>query len=344
LTKPPAHVTIFPLRSRKGSAFCAGANMNVVLTGSVAFDCLMTFPGLFREQILPEKLESLSLSFLVDTLVRHRGGIAGNIAYNLALLGERPRLMATVGKDFGEYRAALEMAGVDTSLTKQSEDCYTGSFFATTDRMNCQLASFYPGAMARAAELTLRGVAPRPDWVVISPNDPAAMMKYARECGELNLSLIYDPSQQAARMEGKDIAVGIDACKILICNEYEFGLIAKKTGRSEAELERTVPVVIVTLGEKGSRLTAGAEKLDLPIVPARRVADPTGVGDAFRGGLLKGLMHDASWKVCGRLGALAATYCIEEVGTQNHKYSRAEFLARYVESFGKDPLVEKILT
>jgi len=318
--------------------------MNVVLTGSVAFDNLMTFPGLFREQILPEKLDSLSLSFLVDTLARHRGGIAGNIAYNLALLGERPRLMATVGKDFADYRAALEAVGADTTLTKQLEDCYTGSFFATTDRANCQLASFYPGAMAHAAELSLRGVSPKPDWVVISPNDPGAMIQHARECRELGLNLMYDPSQQAARMDGADIAVGIDACRILICNEYEFGLIAKKTGRSGSVLEAAVPVVIVTLGEKGARIVAGQERLEIPIVPARRVADPTGVGDAFRGGLLKGMMHAAPWSVCGRLGALAATYCIEEVGTQNHKYTRAEFLARYEQTFGEDPTVEKILT
>jgi adenosine kinase len=318
--------------------------MKVVLTGSVAFDNLMSFPGLFREQILPEKLESLSLSFLVDTLFRHRGGIAGNIAYTLALLGERPHLMATAGKDFGEYRAALEAAGVDTALTKEYADCYTGSFFATTDKANCQLASFYPGAMARAAELTLRGIEPRPDWVVISPNDPAAMVKYARECAELRLPLMYDPSQQVARMEGADVAVGIDACRILICNEYEFGLIAKKTGRSEAALEAAVEIVIVTLGEKGARIKAGAKVFEIPIVPAARVADPTGVGDAFRGGLLKGMMHAAPWDACGRLGALSATYCIEEVGTQNHIFTRAEFLARYEKAFGKDALVEKILS
>ncbi len=318
--------------------------MKVVLTGSVAFDNLMTFPGLFREQILPEKLDSLSLSFLVDTLYRHRGGIAGNIAYTLALLGERPLLMATVGKDFAEYRSALEAVGVDTSLTKEYSDCYTGSFFATTDRSNSQLASFYPGAMARAADLTLAGIEPRPDWVVISPNDPAAMMKYARECGAFGLSLMYDPSQQVARMDGADVALGIDACKILICNEYEFGLIAKKTGRSEAALEAAVETVIVTLGEKGSRIKSGAMVIELPIVPAARVADPTGVGDAFRGGLLKGMMHQAPWEICGRMGALSATYCIEEVGTQNHKFTRAEFLARYEKAFGKDPIVEKILS
>jgi adenosine kinase len=317
--------------------------MQIVLTGSVAFDCLMTFPGLFREQILPEKLDSLSLSFLVDTMVRHRGGIAGNISYTLALLGQRPRLMATVGADFGEYRAALQAVGVDTALAKEIPDLFTGSFFVTTDRNGCQLASFYPGAMGKAAELSLRDVSPRPDWVVISPNDPGAMMKYARECRELGLALMYDPSQQTARMDGADLAVGLDACKILICNEYEYSLIAKKTGRSAEQIESAVPVVIVTLAEKGSRIKAGSETMNIPVVPPRRIADPTGVGDAFRGGLLTGLAHDAPWEICGRLGSLAAAYCLEEVGTQTHHFTRAEFLARYGQTFGKDPIVEKIL-
>jgi adenosine kinase len=318
--------------------------MNVVLTGSVAFDCLMTFPGLFREQIVPDKLDSISLSFLVDSMTRHHGGIAANIAYTLALLGEHPRVFATVGTDFGEYRAALDAAGVDTTLMKVVPDCYTGSFFVTTDKSGCQIASFYPGAMGHAAELSLRTVAPRPDWVVISPNDPAAMLKYARECRELGLALMYDPSQQSARMAGSEIAEGLDGCKILICNDYEYGLIAQKTGRSPDQIEAAVPVVIVTLGEKGARIKAGGTTFDIPVVPPRRIADPTGVGDAFRGGLLTGLAHGAPWEVCGRLGALAATYCLEEVGTQNHRFTRAEFLARFTSVFGKDPAAEKILS
>lgn len=318
--------------------------MNILLTGSVAFDCLMTFPGLFREQILPEKLDSLSLSFLVDTMVRHRGGIAANIAYSLALLGGCPRLMATVGGDIGEYRAALENAGVDTSLMREYPDLYTGSFFVTTDKAGCQIASFFTGAMARAADLSLRDVKPAPELVVISPNDPAGMQKYARECRELGLACMYDPSQQAARMDGAELAAGIDGCRILICNEYEFELIARKTGRSAAMVETAVPIVIVTLGEKGARIKAGSEKFEIPVVKPRRIADPTGVGDAFRGGLLTGYGQGAPWEVCGRMGALAATYCLEEVGTQNHHYTRAEFLARYREAFGKDSIVEKILT
>ncbi len=318
--------------------------MDIVLTGSVAFDCLMTFPGLFREQIIPEKLDTLSISFLVDTMVRHRGGIAGNIAYTLALLGERPRLMATVGKDIAEYRSALNQAGVDTSLLREYPDLYTGSFFVTTDKTGCQIASFFTGAMARAADLSIREVKPPPDLVVISPNDPGGMQKYARECRELGLSMMYDPSQQVARMDGPMIAQGIDASRILICNEYEFELICRKTNRSGGEIESKVPVVIVTLGEKGSRIAAGSRKIEIPVAKPRRIADPTGVGDAFRGGLLTGYAHNAPWEVCGRMGALAATYCLEEVGTQNHHFTRREFLARYREEFGRDTLVEKILT
>jgi adenosine kinase len=318
--------------------------MDIVLTGSVAFDCLMTFPGLFREQIIPEKLDSLSLSFLVDTMVRHRGGIAANISYNLALLGGRPRLMATVGKEIAEYRSALEQAGVDTSLMKEYPDIYTGSFFVTTDKAGCQIASFFTGAMAHAADLSFYNVKPPPDLVVISPNDPAGMQKYARECRELGLAMMYDPSQQAARMDGAEIAAGIDVCRILICNEYEFELICKKTNRSGGEIESKVPVVIVTLGEKGARITTGSRKIEIPVAKPRRIADPTGVGDAFRGGLLTGYAHNAPWEICGRLGALAATYCLEEVGTQNHHYTRREFLARYKDTFGEDAVVEKILT
>jgi adenosine kinase len=317
--------------------------MDIVLTGSVAFDCLMTFPGLFREQILPEKLESLSLSFLVDTMVRHRGGIAANIAYTLALLGGHPRLMATVGGDIGGYRAALEEVGVDTSLMKEYPDLYTGSFFVTTDKAGCQIASFFTGAMSRAADLSLRKVMPRPDLVVISPNDPAGMQKYSAECRSLGLDCMYDPSQQAARMDGGELAAGIDGCRILICNEYEIELIAKKTGRPVDAIEAAVPVVIVTLGEKGARITAGGERFAIPVAAPRRIADPTGVGDAFRGGLLTGYARGAAWDVCGRMGALAATYCLEEIGTQNHRYTRPEFLARYRETFGPDPVVEKIL-
>jgi len=315
--------------------------MDILLTGSVAYDCLMTFPGLFREQILPEKLQSLSLSFLVDSMARHRGGVAANIAYTLGLLGNRPRIMATVGKDFGEYRQALERVGVDVSLLLEIPTVYTGAFFATTDTSGSQIASFYPGAMAHAAQLSLGKVTPRPELVAVSPNDPAAMVKHVRECREMGIPLLYDPSQQVARMDGADIAEGIDACRLLMCNEYEFELICTKTGRTAAQLESKVPVLIVTLGEKGARIHAEGRNHAIPVVPPKQIADPTGVGDAFRAGLLTGMSHGLSWDICGRMGALAATYCLEEVGTQNHFFTPAEFSARYQNVFGAEETLTK---
>ncbi len=180
--------------------------MNVLLTGSVAYDYLMTFPGLFKEQILPERLASISLSFLVDSMSRQRGGVAPNIAYSMALLGERPHIMATVGEDFEEYRLWLEDKGVDTSMMKVVPGVFTASFFATTDQSNAQIASFYPGAMAHAAELTLAAVNQQPDLVVVSPNDPVAMKNYAAECRDLGIPYLYDPSQQVLRLDGDELA------------------------------------------------------------------------------------------------------------------------------------------
>jgi adenosine kinase len=310
--------------------------MDILLTGSVAYDCLMTFPGLFREQILPEKLQSLSLSFLVNSMARHRGGVAANIAYTLGLLGNRPRIMATVGKDFSEYRHALDAVGVDVSLIKEIPDVYTGAFFATTDTAGCQIASFYPGAMAHAAELSLQTVGPRPDLAVVSPNDPAAMIKHVRECRTLGIPLLYDPSQQVTRLEGADLAEGIDACRLLMCNEYEFELICSKTGRTPAQVESKVPILVVTLGAKGARICAEGKEYAVPIAPPKRIADPTGVGDAFRAGLLTGMAKGLPWEICGRMGSLAATYCLEEVGTQNHTFTPAEFSARYQKVFGAE--------
>ncbi len=317
--------------------------MNLVITGSVAYDYLMSFPGLFREQILPDQIQSLSLSFLVDGLVRHRGGIATNIAYTLALLGERPRVMATVGQDFGDYRAWLESKGVDTSAIREIRDLYTASFFATTDRANSQIASFYAGAMARAAELSLHELQPRPDMVVISPNDPRAMHKYLDEAAALGAPVFYDPSQQVARVDGAELAHGIAHCSALICNEYEYGLIQKKTGLSSAEITRQVKKVVVTLGKDGSRIESEGRTLLIPAVPQDRIVDPTGVGDAFRGGFLKGYLRGLDDERCGRLGSLAATYCLEEQGTQNHHFTHAEFLARYEANFGADPVIRSIL-
>lgn len=307
--------------------------MDILLTGSVAFDYLMAFPGFFKEQILPERLEKISLSFLVDSMSRQRGGVAPNIAYTMALLGERPRIMATVGEDFDEYRAFLEGVGVDTSLMEVVPGMFTASFFATTDRANAQIASFYPGAMGEAARQSISRVSPRPDLVVVSPNAPDAMTKFAAECRDLGIPYLYDPSQQVLRLEGRELARDMEGAYFLFCNEYEFGLICKKTGWNLEQILRHVRVVVVTRGKDGADLYTDSEHVFIPTVPERQVVDPTGVGDAFRGGFLVGYSHGFDWKLCGEIGSLAAVYCLEQKGPQAHSYTPAEFVERFRQHF-----------
>jgi len=307
--------------------------MEILLTGSVAYDYLMTFPGLFKEQFLPERLEKISLSFLVDSMSRQRGGVAPNIAYTLALLGERPRVMATVGEDFGEYRKFLDGAGVDTTLMEVVPGLFTASFFATTDQSNAQLASFYPGAMGVAAKQSILPVLPRPDLVIVSPNAPEAMTRFAGECRQSKIPYLYDPSQQILRLEGSELARDMEGAHFIFVNDYEFGLIAKKTGWSLAQFLKHVDVVVVTRGKDGADLYTGGGQVFIPTVPERQIVDPTGVGDAFRGGFLVGYAHGWDWTLCGQVGSLAAVYCLEQKGPQTHIYSRAEFVKRFREHF-----------
>jgi adenosine kinase len=307
--------------------------MDILLTGSVAFDYLMTFPGLFKEQILPERLEKISLSFLVDSMSRQRGGVAPNIAYNMALLGEHPRVMATVGEDFEDFRIFLEGAGVDTSLMEVVPGLFTASFFATTDQSNAQLASFYPGAMGEAAKQSILKVSPRPDLVIVSPNSPEAMTKFAGECRKANLPYLYDPSQQILRLDGTELARDMEGAQFLFVNDYEFGLIVKKTGWVLEQILEHVQIVVVTRGKDGADLYNKSEKVYIPTVPERKIVDPTGVGDAFRGGFLAGYSHGWDWALCGQVGSLAAVYCLEEKGSQNHTYTRKEFIQRFREHF-----------
>ncbi len=305
--------------------------MNIVVTGSIAYDYLMTFPGRFVDHLLPDQLDRVSLSFLVDEMHRQRGGVAANIAYSLALLGERPRLMGTVGQDFGEYRAWLESCGVDTSLTREEPDLFTASFFVNTDRDGNQIASFYTGAMARARELSLRDVGTeRVDLVTISPNDPVAMVKYAAECQALGLPYLYVPSQQIIRLSGEELRAGLEGCDLLVVNEYELGMLQHKAGLTADEV-RAMPrrACVVTRGAEGAHIWAQGEFYAIPAVPPAVFVDPTGSGDAFRAGLIKGLALGLPWELAGRMGALAATYTIEHRGPQGHRYTLEEFLDRF---------------
>jgi adenosine kinase len=312
--------------------------MSIIVTGSIAYDYLMCYPGHFLEHILLNETGKISVSFLVEDKQMHPGGVGPNIAYSLALLGRHPTLMGTAGHDFVEFAAWLNAQGVDTSLVRIYPDEFTATFTVMTDLDQNQIAGFHAGAMSRARELSFRSLDRADiDLVIISPNDPAGMAKYALECQELALPFIYDPSQQLARMEGPDIIAGMRGATALTVNDYELELVKRKTRLSESEILDTVRMLVITRGAEGATLESKTERVDVPAVPPLVLRDPTGVGDAFRSGLVTGLVSGYSWQVCGRLGALAATYVLEQAGTMNHHYTLPEFTARYRENFGNCP-------
>lgn len=317
--------------------------MSVVCTGSIAYDYLMKFPGYFREHLLAEHLDKITVSFLVDDMVRQRGGTAPNIAYSMALLGGRPLLMGTVGEDFGEYRTWMESNGVDTSCVKVVPGKFTASFFANTDRSNAQISSFYTGAMAHASELSILTVEPRPELVIISPNDPAAMDRYVCECTEHNIRYLYDIGQQVVRSDPEDLRRGVRGAYSLFLNEYEFELLQKHTGFKLNDILGFVHHLVVTLGENGAAIYADGSMVTVPAVPPMQILDPTGVGDAFRGGFVRGEQLGLDWETCGRMGSLAATYCLETRGPQEHSYTPAEFVSRYRQHFDDRGVLDVLL-
>jgi adenosine kinase len=315
----------------------------IVVTGSIAFDYMMSFPGRFAEVLLAEQLQHVSLSFLVDSMKRHRGGTAPNIAYTLALLGGRPTIMATAGQDFEEYRQWLESNGVDTSAIEIMEDDFTASFFVNTDLDQNQIATFYAGAMAHASKLTFRRCAPDADLAIVSPNDPEAMRAYARECKELGISYVYDPSQQTIRLNGAELREGLEGCYLLSVNAYEYHLIRERTGLSDEQIRALAGGVLITHGADGSVLCMEGQEWAIPVVKPRHVVEPTGAGDAFRAGLLRGIQLGLPWDVTGRMGALAAAYVLENVGTVNHYFTPQEFVVRYRENFDDQGALDVLL-
>jgi adenosine kinase len=315
----------------------------------VAFDYLMTFPGQFVEHLIPDQLSRLSVSFLVDDMRRVPGGCGPNIAYSLALLGETPLLFATAGSDAAEYRDRLAREGVDVSGLVLHDDVFTASFFVSTDRDQNQIASFYTGAMARARELSLASLDPNGiALVIVSPNDPAAMARYAGECRRSGVPFLYDPSQQVARLSGEELRQGLAGAAILIVNDYEFGILTQKTDLSREDVESRVRAVVITHGAEGSTISVAAgEGPSLRHgVPAARVEkeaiDPTGVGDAFRAGLVRGLRIGVPWPVAGRMGSVSAVFGLEALGPQPPRYSIEQFRARYERNFGEEPLLERL--
>ena len=311
--------------------------MRVIVTGSLAYDYIMNFPGKFSDHILPDKVHMLTVSFLVDSMKRLRGGTAGNIAYTLALLGARTALVSAAGQDFAEYRQSLEGGGVDTSGVKVVANEFTASCFINTDMMNNQIVAFYPGAAVHAREVTLASLGLQPgDWVIISPTDPESMLRHTQECKKAGVNYIFDPGKQTPRLDKQQILSGVDGCAVLIGNDYELGMMARTTGLGEQALLDLAPLAIVTRGEQGSRIhVRGQAPLEVPVAPPTAVVDPTGCGDAYLAGLAFALSRKLPLPVAGRVAALAATYCIELKGCQEHRFSREGFAARYQQTFGQ---------
>ena len=317
--------------------------MKIAVTGSVAFDYLMKFPGKFTDHLLPDQLHQISLSFLVESMSKLRGGTAPGISYTQALLGGNPTIMATVGNDFGEYGAWLEGVGVDTSAIRVIEDKTCASFFANTDSEQNQIASFYTGAMAHAVELSFEKDVPTADLAIISPNDPVAMQNYVREAKKIGLNYIYDPSQQTIWLSGDDLKEGLDGCYMLTVNEYEMGMIEEKTGLTRSEIYDKARGVLVTKGKEGSELMFDGEKFDIPIVPISQAVDPTGAGDAYRAGMMRGIQLGLPWDICGRMGALASAYVLESNGPIGHSYTIGQFIERYRQNFDDNGALDALL-
>jgi adenosine kinase len=317
--------------------------MRVFVTGSIAFDYIMVFPGRFRDHILPDKMHVLSVSFLVDSLKRQRGGTGANIAYSLALLGERPVLVGTVGEDFSEYRDWLAGKGVETSKIKVIASEHTASCFINTDLQDNQITAFYPGAMAQAATVSLHDLDITPgDLVIIAPNDPKAMSRYTGECTAAGIPYLYDPSMQLPRMDRAELEEGCKGAKVLAGNDYEFGMMAEKMGLSENDLRRRTPITVMTRGEAGALITVDGQEYEIPPAKPEKVVDPTGAGDAFRAGFVMGMSRGFSWPTVGRLAALSAVYAIEHRGPQQHSYTIEEFISRYQNNFGSAGEIESL--
>ena len=312
--------------------------MPIVVTGSIATDHLMHFPGKFTDSLLPDQLHRVSLSFLVDDLVVRRGGVAANICFGMGLLGVRPILLDAVGADFDDYASWLERHGVDCSHVHVFSDVQTARFVCTTDDAMNQIGSFYAGAMSRAREIELGPVAAAissVDLVLISAGDPAAMVRHAQECRQRGYTFAADPSQQLARMDGADVAQLVVGADLWFSNDYELGLLLSKTGWTEPQLMAQVGHRVTTLGSDGVEIVAAdGSRLHVRVVPEIAKIDPTGVGDAFRSGFLAGRYRGLSMERAAQLGSLMATLALETVGTQEYLFDPASALVRIADCYG----------
>ena len=318
--------------------------MRIAVTGSIATDHLMTFPGRFVDQFIAEKMDRVSLSFLVDDLEIRRGGVAANIAFGLGVLGLKPLLIGAVGPDFGPYRDWLTAHGVDCTGVRESVRHHTARFVCTTDADGNQIASFYPGAMSEDAELMLAPYVSRsegPDLVLIGASDPGAMLSHTAECTQLGIPFAADPSQQLPRLDGPQVRSLVSGAKYLFCNEYEEALIQRKSGWAASEVLAQVGVRVTTLGPAGARIERAAEPPLLvgPVAEANK-ADPTGTGDAFRAGFLAAVGWGLSLERAAQLGNLVEVSALETVGPQEYELKPADVAGRVAEAYGDEAATE----
>lgn len=315
--------------------------MSIYVSGSLAFDRIMTFPGKFSDHILPEKIHILNVSFMIESLEEWRGGTAGNIAYSLALLEEKPLILGSVGKDFAPYEAVMTKLGLSADGLKKCADQFTAGAYITTDQNNNQITGFNPGAMKMPCGYAFPHADPVNDLAIISPGNVDDMCTLPSTLRELGIRYIFDPGQQIPVLPADKLLNAVNGAYILVTNDYELAMIMKNTGTTKAELLEMCPIIITTLSEKGSRVEMAGSPSSLTEIPAvtpAGVADPTGAGDAYRAGLIKGLVAGLSVAEAARLGATCASYCVEQKGTQEHSFTLAEFRQRHAKAFGSCPL------
>ena len=313
--------------------------MDILVSGSMAYDRIMNFSGRFSDHILPGQLDNINVSFAVDSLTENFGGTAGNIAYSLSLLGEKPRIVATVGSDYHRYFEWLATCGIDTDDIRVVNEELTAGAYITTDLNANQITGFNPGAMKQQAGFGYDGIDPADAIAIVAPGNVPDMIEFTAKHAELGIYTIFDPGQSLPVWEPEALSRCIGQSNMLICNEYELGMISNSTGLSREELTAMVERLVVTLGESGAELYSNKDGADgsmetVPVVPTDAAIDPTGAGDAFRGGLIKGLAHGAGIRRAVQMGAVCGYYAVQVNGTQTYRYTQAEYDAKLRECFG----------
>ena len=309
--------------------------MKIIVSGSLAYDRIMDFPGYFADHILPEKIHILNVAFTVNGLKEKFGGTAGNIAYALSLMGDRPEISATIGSDFHRYIDWLQKNGLSTKGVKIIDEEFTAGAYITTDLSDNQITGFNPGSMKFSSCLNFEELDPGETFMIVSPGNLGDMVSYPRACRARGIGYIFDPGQSIPMLGAEELRRSIEGCRIMISNDYELELIMSKTGLNKGGLLERAGAVIVTLGESGSKVITGEGETTIPAVKAREVKDPTGAGDSYRGGLISGLVRGMDIVEAARLGSVCASFTVECYGTQEYRFSREQFDERYKSAFGQ---------